>query len=126
MTFRFDERDKEILDARQKEWDAIPGPRVGDFVQMPEGDYRRFAHDWGDGLQTTVKRTADHFHTSFYFGGTYMEFSGSLDPQIPKDRLQDTGLSMSGAAWFFHHGYIGAHRGVHFMVPCRIFRVMEG
>ncbi|MET4190750.1 MULTISPECIES: hypothetical protein [unclassified Bradyrhizobium] len=118
----FDHRNDELRAKRLLEWDAIPGPRVGDFVIMPDGDERRFTHDWGDDIQTTVKRDKNHFNASFYFGGTYMEFSGSLDPALLKSKLVDTGETRLGSAWFFHHGEVGGGNGVHFTMPCRVFK----
>lgn len=122
MTFTFDERDQQIRDERLSVWDKIEGPRVGDWVILPDGDYRRFTHDWGDGMQTTVRKDKGHYNASFYFGKGYMEFSGSLDPSIKKDCLTLTDETKAGSIWFFHHGEVGAHRGVYSEVPCRVYK----
>lgn len=120
----FDERDIEIARQRLAEWNERQGPRVGDWVDMLDGTQRRFTHDWGHGLQTTSGNQPGD--ASFYFYGHCMSFSGSLDRTIPRNRLQDTGDFREGRAWFFHHNQAGAHRGVHFSVPCRVFRQIAG
>lgn len=127
MRPEFDARDAEILAARIAAWDGVDGPRVGDFVEMPGGEVRRFTHDWGDAIQTTcgVMHPCAN-DASFYFGGTYMSFSGSLDPALPKAKLRDTGKVRQGRAWFFHHDHMTAHNGVHVEVPCRVYEYVPG
>lgn len=115
----FDARDADILAQRVADWNAKPGPRVGDFAILANGKTVRFSHDWGDSLQTTDGR----FGASFYLGkGGYMDFSGGLDPSIPKVAFVYTGEVRDGQAWFFHHEETRAHNGVYFNVPCRVFR----
>jgi hypothetical protein len=121
----FDDKDAEILKARIAEWDKRTGPRVGDFVHMLDGTLRRFTHDHGDGLQTTCGKAELACDVSFYFGKGYMDFSGSLDPQVARTALVDTGETMIGRAWFFHHDHVCAHSGVYMDVPCRVFRQTE-
>jgi hypothetical protein len=121
MEIKFDDVDAEILKQRQAEFDAVPGPRVGDFLRVGE-DFLRFTHDWDDSLQTTVPHLSSAYSASFYLGEKgYVSFSGSLDPPIDKTRLQYTGETKDGAFWFFHHGWQGAHRGVQCSIPCRVF-----
>lgn len=117
---QFDDRDAEILAERVAEWDARPGIRVGDFAIMKDGRLVRFAYDWGreSGIQI-----ANVDCGSFYIDGSgYVQFSGTLAPQVPHDAFEDTGETRDGAFWFFHHGYVGAYRGVYGKAPCRVFR----
>jgi hypothetical protein len=111
-----DDRDKEIYNARLTEWTAKDGPRVGDFVIMPNGEKRRFAHHWGDSIQPTSGGGG-----SFYWYGPACSMSGGLDPAIPLCDLYDTHRVEPGAVWFFHHGYSGAHRAVGMSIPCRVY-----
>lgn len=113
-----DEKDIEILERRLAKWNERKGPRVGDWVIMQDGTVRRFTHNWGDDIQTTYPKFG---LGSFYLGDGSMSYSGSLDSAIPKDTLTDTGEIRNGDCWFFKHDLWGAHRGVHFQVPCRIF-----
>lgn len=117
--------DQDIRERSLAEWDAIPGPRVGDFVEMLDGTTRRFTHHWGDGIQTTYyTKERGHWDASFYFGREgYVSFSGSLDKAIPLEKLQQIeGGAKPGNVWFFHHNEMRAHNGVYCTVPCRIFR----
>lgn len=125
--FGFDEIDAGILAQKIKERETIDGPRVGDFVLMLDGSYRRFTHHWGDSIQTTVGRDGGHYSACFYLGHDgCVSFSGSLDPAIPLSRIQDTGLYDSGGFWFFHHNSAGAHRGVNCFAKCRVFKEVRG
>lgn len=117
----FDESDAELARKRLAVWNQIEGARVGDWVLMLDRTERRFTYDWGSELQTTCKGPAAA-DASFYFYGSCMSFSGSLDRAIPRAGLVDTGELRNGSAWFFHHNQSGAHRGVYFTVPCRVFR----
>jgi hypothetical protein len=120
MNPTFDERDAEILREREAEWNKRQGPRVGDFVIMPNNEVRRFTYDWGDDIQTTHPKFSGD--VSFYFSGDCMSFSGSLDHALPKSAMVDTGETRPGRAWFFHHNESGAHRGVYFWIDCRVYR----
>jgi hypothetical protein len=113
-----DTRDAEILTARIAARATIDGARVGDFVRMPDGNLLRFTHDWGDGLQTTLRSDAG----SFYFCKSgHMDYSGGLDRALPRDRLRDTGDLVPATAWFFHHDHHRAHNSVAVVVLCRLF-----
>lgn len=114
----FDNRDREMLVSRLAAFGAVEGARVGDFCRMPDGELRRFTHDWGDSLQTNGPKQA---LGCFYLGHGYMDYSGALDPAIPRDRLFETDETKLGAAWFFHHNEHRASNGVYFEVPCRVF-----
>lgn len=116
---RFDATDGTILAARSTTWATIPGPRVGDWCIMEDGEYRRFTHDWGNALQVTCKGQAG----SFYFGNGGVSYSGGLDPGISKRRLEFTGNLKPAPFWFFHHDYSRAHNGVHFETFARVYRV---
>ncbi|MHB8618421.1 MAG: hypothetical protein ACYDAG_02440 [Chloroflexota bacterium] len=114
----FDHTDAAILGKRMAVFDARPGPRVGDYVIMPDGGKERFSHDWGDddGLQTARGG-------SFYLGDGYASFSGTLNPIIKRNRLIDTGAREDARFWFFHHDHHIGHNGVDVEAPVRVFVV---
>lgn len=120
MTEKLDEQDTTILLNRIAARASILGARVGDWCRMPDDDiWRRFTHDWGDSLQTTLPHQGGG---SFYFSGSgHLDYSGGLDPALPINRLHDTGETLPARAWFFHHNHHRAHNGVDVMVPCRVF-----
>ena len=111
---QFDEQDADELASRVALWDKRTGPRVGDFIVMPDGSEHRFCHDWHDGLQTTPGG-------SFYFGNGYADYSGGLDPTLKNKLIIATPKQKAGQFWFFHHNSARAHNGVYFKVLCRVF-----
>lgn len=109
-------RDFELMQGRQAALDAHEGPRVGDFIIRTDGRAQRFSYDWGDGLQTADSG-------SFYMSrGGYGDFSGALDPVIPRARIEATEETRAGAVWFFSQDYAGAARGVHCRLTFRVYR----
>jgi hypothetical protein len=116
-----DERNAEILNNRIAALDQINGPRVGDFVLMLDGTLRRFTHDWGEDIQTTLFGQEDWQRCqSFYLGEGYVNYSGGLDSAIRKDHLHLTGTK-KGNFWFFKDDIWGAGRGISVSAPCRIY-----
>lgn len=120
--YQLDTRDTEILAELTAKWEAVPGPRVGDFVITSNG-LQRFTHDWGNELQTTCATFGGAKSGSFYLGHGFMSFSGSLDPGVPKSGLKLTDEIRPGACWFFSHGFAEASNGVSVMVPCRVYKL---
>jgi hypothetical protein len=119
----FDAKDAEILANRERLYNLIPGPRVGDFLEIAEDVMLRFTHDWGESIQTTVwPKHPCHGDASFYLSDGYVSFSGSLDRAIDKGELEDTGRKLEAAFWFFHHNHAGADCGVYCKMPVRVWK----
>lgn len=121
MRPEFDAEDQRLLDLMQIERKRLDGltslPRTGDALVYPDGSTRRVAYSWHDALQPT--KTYD---ISFYLGkGGHMDFSGTLDSPIPNSKFVLAGHEFV-RVWFFHHGHVGAHQGVHCNVEVRRWR----
>ena len=116
----FDARDQQLLTDRIANRLSLPGPLVGDFVIMQDGKTRRFTHDWGDTIQTSIFENGGSFYLE---KSGYGNYSGGLEPGVAKKDLQNTGDSRMGDFWFFHHGYSAAANGVNVKVPCKVYRV---
>jgi hypothetical protein len=114
-------KNAEILAERIAVYDKIDGPRVGDYMEFPDGKAFRIAHDWGDQVQPA---TCEGDTGSFYFSVGSMSYSGGLTPPIHTSRLGATGRYRSGCFWFFSENITGAGRGVHFGAQFRVFRVI--
>ncbi len=116
----FDARDAELLAQRVAKRSKISGPRVGDFLKSQDGDLMRFTHDWGDDIQTAPSGSG-----SYHLGTTgHADYSGGLDPAIPKDSFRLIPFEMRmGRFWFFHHNFATGHNGVDCKAPCRIFQL---
>ena len=114
---QIDHIDARILAMRIIAWNKHRKPRVGDFCLMVNGDYRRFAYNHRNALQTTTD------NGQFYFGNGYVEYSGAMDPSIPIERLIRTEEKREGRFWFFHHDSFRAYNEVHVKVRCRVWKV---
>jgi len=115
--FQFDDVDADIVAAWEFLWNLKSGPRVGDAVIMPNGEQHYFCYHWGDGIQTTKGG-------SFCMHWDWISYSGGLDPSIKIERIVDTGQMAENTFWMFHHNEVGAHRGVYFKMPVRLFKVV--
>jgi hypothetical protein len=116
------EYDFELLASKIKKLNEHNGPRVGDFVIMPDGTTRRFTYDWKEagGIQTTNANSTD---ISFYLNSYgRCDFSGGLDDPIPHDCLEDTLDNRLGSVWFFSRDMARAHNGVYAKVAFRVYR----
>jgi hypothetical protein len=113
-TGEIDERDREMIARRMEKLNAIPGPRVGDFVEFPGDITRRISYIWPEAAQISKGG-------SYYLGDGYVSMSGSLYTGVPLETLTDTGQVRDGAVWVFHHDWHTAHNGVDTLVAFRVF-----
>lgn len=116
MENQLDAQDQELVAAAVLLRDQQPGPRMGDYVLFATGQLERFSHDWGTTIQTSPGG-------SFYLSksGIGSLSCGGLNPGTPTHALEPTTAILPGRFWTFHHGIAGAHRGVDFDIPCRVF-----
>jgi hypothetical protein len=120
------QRNQEALARRLAEFNARTGPRVGDYIRLPDlhpklGKWTRFTHHHGDLVQT-----GGGVHSSYYLGHGYLSYSGGLDRGVKPDTLLPTAETKDGSVWFFDGEQAGAGRGVDFMAPMRVFTLREG
>lgn len=115
-------RNQSILQDRLALFNQRQGPRVGDYLALNPPDPRcpsftRFTHDWGDHIQTGGARGGQYYLSE----GGYLSYSGGLDPGIAVSDLVPAQDTMIGSFWFFDEGISGAHRGVTFESPMRVY-----
>lgn len=123
---QFDDVDKGIIIERKRIYAKKEGPRIGDFVEFPDGRRARFTHDWDDALQTTTPSDTGE-GGRFYFGSGYCSYSGSLDPSIPKIDLKLVdNFGPEGSVWIFHHDRQEAHNGVDTTIQFRLYKYYPG
>lgn len=125
-----DATDTAILAGRQQAYlhrkNPTPGnfpfaPANGDFVVFADGVVRRISHAHENGsIQTSDLRDTIQ-SGSFYLGEGYMSFSGGLHGGVPKSSLTLADEFRIGRAWFFHHGEVGADRGVEVTLRCFVW-----
>jgi len=107
-----------------------PGPRVGDFVQMPASEYYapglyRITYDWGDEVQATSYPT-DGNGGGFYLDGGHADYSGGLRGSVKKADLVDTGETKVAKFWMFNEGDVKAHNGIFYSFPVRVYTQKGG
>lgn len=122
MRPQFDHQDQAHKDFLLAYWNKIPGPRIGDFVQLEDAALHRITYDWGDSVQLTS--SLDPGGGDFYFALGYCSYSGGMHPGVAKKRLDLTDRTLNGAVWFFHHDQHRAHNGVTTTIPCRLYRLL--
>lgn len=109
-----------------KERDAIPGPRLGDYV-IVEGSYERICVLRQE--YTTIQTT--HVDNGGWallgdgccsFSGTSINFGRSRQfDKIEKSALRAIEETKDGRFWTFKDGEVGPDRRVDFTAPCRVF-----
>ena len=114
------ERDIAIFRARLANHEDDLTPIVGQWVRGYDGEMTRLTHNWNDGVQTGGG------HGSFYLcSNGHLSYSGGLDPSIPYDLLELTNERAMSQCWIFHNNCSGAHRGVYYNYPFKVWRVKE-
>lgn len=117
--FTFDAIDEEMRLKGINIWRTIPGPRVGDFVEMADGRFARISVLYADRFQVADPR----FGASFHFLWWYCSYSGGHGASYPLAALALTNATREGDVWVFHHDIAGAHRGVGCTIRCRVYRL---
>lgn len=110
---------EEILKARISLYNEKTGVRVGDWLELPHGEFTRFTHAWDDHIQTGGGSGG------YYLGNGYLSYSGGLDSGIKRSDIIPTEQTKRGNIWFFDKDISGAGRGVYFDVEFRVFKCKE-
>ncbi len=114
------DRDMSLIHERMVARSRITEPTEGDFIRLHDGRLARISHCWDDTVQTTKDG-------SYYMGRSgHCEYSGGLYPGVARDALVATDETQTGMVWFFHHDSAGAHLGVYFYVPMRVWTLKPG
>lgn len=121
VRFPSDRETELTIEKIQKNWEAFIGkpPQEGEWVQI--GDkYCRIAHVWSHENGITGLQPATYgMGGSFYLFDGFGSFSGALDAPVNM-RLEHTGY-MLAHFWMFYGNSSGAHRGVWFTIPARVW-----
>lgn len=115
-----DVRDQIILEERIARLDAVPGPRVGDWVRFADGIERRISYIWRDEHDTmlSVQTSAGG---SYHLGDGYVSMSGSLFVGVDPATLTATTETRVGSVWFFHHNLWRAYNAIDTEMTFRMF-----
>ena len=108
-----------ILAECMRAYDAIQGPRVGDWIDTPKGQFR-IALRSTDSVQPTMYTAEEN--QGFYLDGT-ISYSGSLGEPVQLDRLQPTEEKRAALVWIFSENDVRAHNSVYQKADFRVFRL---
>src|SRR5260370_42660751 len=103
-------------------FDALSGPRVGDYVIFADDVTRRISYVYGEDWETDMQGVQTSDGGSWYFGFGYCDFSGGLYQPVKMDTLTLTDEIRLGNVWMFHHGYQTAGNGITFQIPFRVYK----
>lgn len=118
--FTFDARDEQLRQQGLIYWNTTNDPRVGDYVTLGDGTLHRISTKSG----TSFQLSDPHFGASFHWCWWCCSYSGGHQRALHAlSSLEDTGETRDANVWVFHHDQAGAHRGVTYTIPCRIYRL---
>ena len=107
----------ELLKLKVDQFNTIQGVRTGDYIKIDEDFYTRITHLWDDGQAQTGGTSG----SQYYISGSGLSYSGGLDSGINIEHLTETDETKEGYVWFFDKDISGAHRGVTYSIPFRVF-----
>ncbi len=110
----------EILSKRVALLNEVEGPRVGDYLKLPNNTYTRFTESWGHHIQTGGGSN------SYYLGNGYCSYSGSLDSGVKLTDIRLTQEVKDGEIWFFERDWHKADNAVYYSIPFRVYELIEG
>ena len=112
----------EILAISEKALNDKKGPRVGDYLKMPHGEYTRFTESYSGGLQT-----GGHEMSRFYLAQSgFVSYSGSLDSGVKVADIRLTDEVKTGLIWFFSGNNSRGRGAVEFQINFRVYELIEG
>lgn len=126
MRPQFDDRDNALRLKYATALDAIPGPRVGDWIRFACGIVRRVSYVWrfeDAALADSIQTSCDGY--GFHLGDGFVSFSGSLYRGVHERTLTLTNERRDGRVWLWHHGMSGADCGVETTIPFRVYTCSE-
>jgi len=111
-------KNAEILAARIAVYDKIDGPRIGDYMEFPDGKTFRIAHDWGDAASLQVAAAIPGASIS-----AWDRCPTAADLRRPSSRhgLRLQSVIARGASGSSVRTLPGPGRGVHFQAQFRVF-----
>ncbi len=129
-TSRADIQDTAVRE-RIGKWQAIPGPRTGEWVVLSDGSAVRLT---ADGIRRSSQRKGerlslvtddgDQLTNTFYIrrDGTVAHSGVNIRHDAERLALVDTGKTRPGRFVVFEYGDPHLNPGIHFELECRVFR----
>lgn len=114
------EKDLLIIKERSEAYSNREGLKVGDLINLPDGQQVMVCHVWKDTVQTSG---GGSMHIS---GSGNLSYSGGMDSGLKKTDLIESQDKGTVEAWIFHNGYSGAHRAVYFRLMVNVYTTKDG
>lgn len=111
-----------LFETGKAAFDAIKGPRVGDYLKLPHGEYTRFTESYDDQLQTGGHAGSRYFLCQ----NGQLSYSGSLDRGVVRSDIELTDEVKEGLVWFFSQSRAVGQGAVEFQLPCRVYTLKTG
>ena len=119
--FELAKTDLSIFRERALKQSKLKGFNVGQVVLLPDGQIVTISHVWNDKVQTSGSQGS-----LYLCSGGGVSRSGGLDSGILKSDLIPTERTHLQKCWIFHLNSSGAHRGVFWDIPFKIYTVKDG
>lgn len=113
-------RNLELIKARIEKRSQIKDITTGDYIMYADGVMERVTHVWDDSVQGGGGQAS--YYMSKTGSGSY---SGGLNRGVTKDKLESTNEFKDAMFWMFSDDWAGAHRGVDFVCPVRVWKTTE-
>lgn len=114
------EKDLAIIKERSKKYMEREGFKVGERIELPDGQEVMISHVWDDTVQTS---NGGSMHLS---SGGGISFSGGLDSGLKKSDLIRIDTLGEANIWIFHNNSAGGGRGVYHTIPVTKYRTKRG
>lgn len=111
----------EIFSRREKLYNELPGPRVGDYIKLKDSTYLRITYLWPETAQTIPEERKG----SYYLGNGHISYSGTLNPGVKRSLLIPTDETRPGQVWFFKNDFAVAFNGIDYTMLFRVFTLTE-
>lgn len=116
------EKDLSMFKARIEKRNSIGGIKIGDKINLPDGQQVMVCHVHSDGqVQTTGGCGSMHLNES-----GLLSYSGGLDSGVSASDLTLTEGKDSVKAWVFHQNSARAGAAVYSEIPVNVYEVKDG
>lgn len=109
-----------ILKERVDALNEVEGPRIGDYLRLPDGSFERITLNHAESFQTGALGQGSFF---LYKGSCL--YSGAHKGPIPFSAIRETRQTKLGNIWFFNEGEAKEGNGVDFEIEFRVFEIKK-
>lgn len=108
---------QEIIRSRSTLYDSLEGPRIGDYIKLPNDQFYRitnFNRNNQFGIGTG----------SYFLGEGHLSFSGTANDWLTVSDIKLTAEQKAGSSWIFDQNKVRAGGRVDFQIPFRVYELV--